>query len=42
MFPATVEGWLDCVLCTKQNGYRATIQTTGLEKLSSAGELEEG
>lgn len=37
--PVTEEGCRDC---TAQNGYHATIWTTGVEKLSSAGELKEG
>lgn len=42
MSPATVESCLGCVLWTKQNGDNATVRTAGVEKLSSAGEFEEG
>lgn len=33
-------GRLDWPLCADQNGYRETIWTSGVEKLSSAGKFE--
>lgn len=42
MLSAAVKRWLGCVSWSKQNGDNATVRTAGVEKLSSAGEFEEG